>query len=69
MENKIISLYIEWFIGKCPDLCTLFFKTFTWFLWFMLYHAIIEIVWATIDFSLLCPNYALVALNAFITHV
>jgi len=26
MDKNIISPLIEWYIGKCPDLCTIFFK-------------------------------------------
>jgi len=40
-DKNIISPHIEWRIGKCPGLCTFFFKTSTWYLKFMLYYAAI----------------------------
>ena len=33
--------HIECCIGKCLGLCTIFFKTFTWHLQFMLYYTVI----------------------------
>ena len=42
--------HIEWCIGKRPGLCTIFFKTITWHLKFMLYHAVIQFFWDTLDF-------------------
>jgi len=50
MDKKKIYPHIEWCIGKCPGLCTIFFKTFTWYLKSMLYHAVIYIVLDTLDF-------------------
>ena len=41
--KRMISPYIEWCIGKCPGLSTLFFKTNTWYLKFMLYNTVIYI--------------------------
>jgi len=29
MDKKLISPHIEWCIGKCPGLCTIFFETST----------------------------------------
>ena len=42
--TKIISSHTEWCIGKYLGVCTVFFKTFTWYLKFMLYHTVIQIV-------------------------
>jgi len=41
IDKKMISPHIEWCMGKSPGLCTHFFKTTTWHLKFMLYHAVI----------------------------
>jgi len=41
MDKIIICPHIKWCIEKCPGLCTMFFKTSTWYLKFMLYHAVI----------------------------
>ena len=30
IDKIMISPHIEWCIGKCPGLCTVFFKTITW---------------------------------------
>ena len=35
---------IEWCIGRCPGLCTILLNNFTWYLKFMLYHAVVLIV-------------------------
>ena len=43
MDKKMISPHIDWGIGKCPGLCTIIFKTSTWYLKFMLYYAVIKI--------------------------
>jgi len=63
IDKKISFLHtcIEWCIGKCPGLRTIVFKT--WYLKFMLNHAVIYIVWDTLDFSILCPNCVLGALT------
>jgi len=50
MDKKLILPHFEWCIGKCPGLCTIFFKTFTRYLKFMLYHAVICVVWDTLYF-------------------
>ena len=67
MEKKMISP--QWCIGNCPSLCTIFFKTSTWYLKCMLYDAAILIV--LVYFSpppFVCPNYALEAFKAvFVT--
>ena len=55
--------HIEWCIGKRPGLCTIFFKTITWNLTFMLYHAVIQIFLDTSFFSIFMPNCALGALS------
>ena len=41
MDKKTISPLIEWCIGKCPSVCTMFFKTNKHYLKFMLFHAVI----------------------------
>ena len=42
MNKKMFSPNIEWYIGKSPGMCTLFFKTRTWYLKFILHHAVIK---------------------------
>jgi len=57
---------IEWCIGRCPGLCTIFLNNFTWYLKFMLYRAVILIVGGTLDFvQFLCTNCALGALRIY----
>jgi len=43
MDKKMISPYIEWCIGKCPCLCTIFFKSVPWYLKFMLYQQLFRL--------------------------
>ena len=38
MDKKMISPLIEWCIGKCLNVCTIFFKTSKYYLKFMLFH-------------------------------
>jgi len=45
----MISPQIEWCVGTCPGLYKIFFKTITWFLKFMLNHAVIKEFWNTLD--------------------
>ena len=47
MDKKMIPPHIELSIAKYPSLCTIFFKTSTWYLKFMLYHAAAKIFWDT----------------------
>jgi len=49
-RQEMIPLHIELSIAKYPSLCTIFFKTSTWYLQFMLYHAVAKIFWDTWDF-------------------
>jgi len=46
----MISPHIEWCIGKCPGLCTIFAKTSTWYLKLTLDRAVILIFGDTLDF-------------------
>ena len=63
MNKKIMFHRIEWCTGKVPGLYTSFFKTNTWFLKFMLYHAAIKSFRDTlVFFSILCPTRALGAI-------
>ena len=50
MDKKMVSPYNEGCIGKFPGLCTIFFKTSTQYLKFMLYQIVIWIFWDTLDF-------------------
>jgi len=59
MDKKMVSNHIEWWIGKCPGLCTIVFKTSILYLKFMLYHAVF---WGPLYFFPFC---ALTVLNAF----
>jgi len=69
MDKKMISPDIEWCIGIFPGLCTIFFKTSTGYLEFLLYYAVnLEIFGYFILFSFLCPTYALGALNGLFEH-
>jgi len=39
----MISPHIKWCIGKCPGVCTIIFKTFTWYLiFFALSHSYLD---------------------------
>jgi len=40
MDKNMIFYQIEWCISKCPGLCTISYKTFTWYLKFVLYRAV-----------------------------
>jgi len=55
IDKKIISPHIERCIGKCPGLCTIFFKTSTWLQMFTCTYLVF---WDTISFPFLFPNYA-----------
>ena len=48
MDKNMTSSHIDWCIGKWLGLCKIFFRTSTWYLKFMLYHAVIS--------PFLCPN-------------
>ena len=65
LDKKMTSPRIEWCIGKCPGLCTLFFKTSTWYLMvYALSRSYLD-VWDTLKtIPFLCQNCAL---GAFIT--
>jgi len=56
MDKKRNSPYTEWCIGKCPVLCTFVFKTSTWHLKCMLYHAVVNMFWDTCIFSTIMPK-------------
>ena len=57
MDKKMVSTHIEYCIGKCLNLCTIFSALlFTWYLTLMPYHTVIYIV---------CPKCAQGALNSF----
>ena len=59
MDKKMLSPHTEWCIGKCPGLCTLFLKTSTWYLKFMLYHAVFLDCLGYLRFFLNCSLGAL----------
>jgi len=69
MDKKMISPLIEWRIGKCLSLCTIFFKTSKYNLKVMLFHAVVLFYfWDNINyFFLVCLNCVLGALN--LNHV
>ena len=46
----MISAHVEWCIGNHSGLCTIFFKTNTWCLMFMLYHTVNLKFWDTLGF-------------------
>ena len=60
MDKKMIFPHIEWFIGKCPGLCTIFF---------ILSHSTQSLCCITqlFRFPFLCPNCALETMLPFIS--
>jgi len=50
MDKKMIPPNIEWCIWRSPGLCTIFLKTSTVYLKFMLYHAVVKILLDNLKF-------------------